>query len=137
MEVRDSWIGWTNEERARNLQLVVNNSRFLILPWVQVRNLASTILSLCARQLPADWERVYGYRPLLLETLVGAQFRGTSYRAANWLSLGETRGRGRMDQHHEAHGRSVKRIYVYPLCRDAKRRLAQASRPRWIPCEDV
>jgi hypothetical protein len=90
MAARDSWIGWTNEERARNLQLVVNNSRFLILPWVQVRNLASTVLSLCARQLPA--ERLYGYRPLLLETLVDARFRGTSYQAANWTYLGETRG---------------------------------------------
>jgi len=132
MAARDSWIGWTNEERARNLQLVVNNSRFLILPWVRVRYLASTILSLCARQLPADWERLYGYRPLLLETLADAQFRGTSYRAANWIYLGETRGRGRMDRHHEAHGRAVKHIYIYPLCRDVQRRLAPHSAPLWI-----
>src|SRR5213080_4311885 len=125
MAARDRWIGWTDEQRSRNLQLVVNNSRFLILPWVQVRNLASTVLSLCARQLPADWERLYGYRPLLLETLVDAHFRGTSYRAANWIYLGETRGRGRMDQHHKAHGRSMKRIYVYPLCRDVQQRLIQ------------
>lgn len=137
MAARDSWIGWTSEDRARNLQLVVNNSRFLILPWVQVRNLASTILSFCARQLPADWERFYGYRPLLLETLVDAQFRGTSYRAANWIYLGETRGRGRMDQHHEAHGRGVKRIYIYPLCRDVQGRLAEDSAPRWIPWEEA
>ena len=134
---RDRWIGWTNEERTRNLQLVVNNSRFLILPWVRVRYLASTILSLCARQLSADWERLYGYRPLLLETLVDAQFYGTSYRAANWIYLGETRGRGRMDQHHEAHGRAVKRIYIYPLCRDVQRRLTQDSAPHWIPWEEV
>ena len=133
MAARDSWIGWTDEERARNLQLIVNNSRFLILPWVRVRYLASTILSLCARQLPADWERLYGYRPLLLETLVDAQFRGTSYQAANWTYLGETRGRGRMDQHHEAHGFAVKRIYVYPLWRDGQQhRLAQNSAPRWF-----
>ena len=116
---------------------MVNNSRFLILPWVRVRYLASTILSLCARQLPADWERLYGYRPLLLETLVDAQFRGTSYRAANWVYLGETRGRGRMDQPHVAHGHAVKRIYIYPLCRDAQRRLTQACAPRWIPWEDA
>ncbi|HYN24166.1 MAG TPA: DUF4338 domain-containing protein [Pyrinomonadaceae bacterium] len=133
MAARDSWIGWTDEERARKLQLIVNNSRFLILPWVRVRYLASTILSLCARQLPADWERLYGYRPLLLETLVDAQFRGTSYQAANWTYLGETRGRGRMDQHHEAHGCAVKRIYVYPLWRDGQHRLAQNSAPRWFP----
>ena len=133
MAPRDTWIGWTSEERARNLQLIVSNSRFLILPWVRARNLASMILSLCARQLPVDWERLYGYRPLLLETIVDAQFRGTSYRAANWLYLGETRGRGRMDRRHQAHGRAVKRIYVYPLCRDAQRRLAQDFAPCWIP----
>jgi hypothetical protein len=127
MAARDSWIGWTNEERRRNLQLIVNNSRFLILPWVQVRNLASTILSLCARQLPEDRERLYGYRPLLLETLVDSKFCGTSYQAANWTYLGETRGRGRMDQYHEAHGRAVKRIYVYPLCRDVQRRISPVS----------
>ena len=125
MAARDRWIGWTNEERVRNLQLVVNNSRFLILPWVRVRYLASTILSLCARQLPEDWEFVYGYRPLLLETLVDSQFRGTSYRAANWIYLGETRGRGRMDHSHEAHGRAVKQIFVYPLSRDVQRRLRE------------
>jgi hypothetical protein len=127
MMARDRWIGWTDKERTRNLQLIVSNSRFLILPWVRVRNLASTILSLCARQLPADWERLYGYRPLLLETLVEAQFRGTIYRATNWIYLGETRGRGRMDQHHAAHGRSLKTIYVYPLCRAAELRLKDRS----------
>src|SRR6266496_4676610 len=134
MAARDSWIGWTDEERARKLQLIVNNSRFLILPWVRVRYLASTILSLCARQLPADWERLYGYRPLLLETLVAARFRGTSYRAANWMHLGETCGRGRMDRYHEAHWRAVKRIYVYPLCRDVQRRLRE-TRAALRSCE--
>jgi hypothetical protein len=137
MAARDSWIGWANEERARNLQLVINNSRFLILPWVRVRNLASAILSLCARQLPADWEGLYGYRPLLLETLVDARYGGTSYKAANWIYLGKTRGRGRMDQHHKDHGRSVKMIYVYPLCRDVQRRLTKHSGPRWIDREEV
>ena len=128
MAPRDSWIGWSNEERARNLQLIVSNSRFLILPWVRAHNLASTILSLCARQLPADWEHLYGYRPLLLETIVAAQFRGTSYRAANWIYLGETTGRGRIDRHHEAHGRAVKRIYVYQLRRDAQRLLRETRK---------
>src|SRR6202171_1562631 len=125
MTARDRWIGWNDKQRLRNLQLLVNNSRFLILPWVRIRYLASTILSLCARQLPADWERLYGYRPLLLETIVDAQFRGTSYRAANWLHLGATTRPGRMGRHHTPHGRSVKRIYVYPLCRDAQRRLTK------------
>lgn len=127
MAARDSWIGWTDAERVHNLQLVVNNARFLILPWVRARYLASKILSLSARQLPADWEQLYGYRPLLFETVVDAQFRGTSYRAANWIYLGETRGRGRMDRKHEAHARSVKRIYVYPLCRNIQRELRQAT----------
>lgn len=99
---------------------------------MQVHYLASTILSLCARQLPEDWERVYGYRPLLLETLVDAQFRGTSYKADNWIYMGETRGRGRMDQHHKAHGRAVKQIYVYPVCRDVQHRLAQDTARCWI-----
>jgi hypothetical protein len=137
MAVRDHWIGWTGEQRLRNLQLVVNNSRFLILPWVRVRYLASSILSLCARRLPIDWEQLYGYRPRLLETVVDVQFRGTSYRAANWIYLGETRGRGRMDRNHEAHGRAVKRIYVYPLCRDVQYRLAQNCEPRWIPWQEA
>lgn len=127
MVARDRWIGWTNEERTRNLQLIVSNSRFLILPWAHVRNLASTILALCARQLPTDWERLYGYRPLLLETTVDAQFHGTSYRAANWIYLGETSGRGRMDRSHEAHGRAVKRIYVYQLRRNVRRLLRETA----------
>jgi hypothetical protein len=98
--------------------------------------LAISILSLCTRQLATDWEQLYGYRPLLLETLVDAQFRGTSYQAANWTYLGETRGRGRTDQYHEAHGRSVKRVYTYPLCHDVQRRLAEDFAPRWIPSEE-
>lgn len=125
MSARDGWIGWTDEQRLRNLQLVVNNSRFLILPWVRIRYLASSILSLCARQLPDDWEQLYGYRPRLLETVVDTQFRGTSYRAANWIHLGETRGRGRMDHSHKAHGRAVKQIFVYPLSRDVQRSLRE------------
>lgn len=130
MQVRDRWIGWDDEQRRRNLQLVVNNARYLILPWVYVRGLASKILSLCARQLPADWEKRYGYRPLLLETLVDSQrFRGTSYRAANWLSLGQTKGGGRKDRLHTAQDRSPKEVYVYPLCRNVQERLQTATAP--------
>lgn len=124
MLTRDAWIGWSDEQRQRNLQGIVNNGRFLILPWVRVKGLASTILALIARQLPTDWESHYGHRPLLLETLVDAsRFRGTCYRAANWIYLGQTTGRGRMDREHKAHGQSVKDVYVYPLVRDAKERL--------------
>ena len=91
MTMRDRWIGWNATQRARNLQYIVNNSRFLILPWVQVKGLASTILARAARQLPRDWQQSYGYSPLLLETLVDARrFRGTCYRAANWICLGDT-----------------------------------------------
>jgi Druantia protein DruA len=124
MAPRDQWIGWNPEQRAHNLQLVVNNSRFLILPWVRVQGLASKILGQCARQLPSDWELRYGYRPLQLETLVDARrFRGTCYRAANWLHVGQTTGRGRMDREHQRHGQAIKDIYVYPLVRDARQRL--------------
>ena len=115
MEVRDRWIGWTCAQRQRRLQHVVNNGRFLILPSVRVKGLASAILARCARQLPMDWERRYGVRPLLLETCVDSRrFRGTCYRAANWILLGETRGRGRMDRFHQAEAGS-KLVFVYPL----------------------
>jgi hypothetical protein len=136
MAPRDAWIGWNDEQRRRNLQYIVCNSRFLILPWVSVRGLASKILSLAARQLPEDWQQLYGYGPLLLETLVDpARFRATSYRAANWIRLGQTQGRGRMDFDHQATGRAVKDIYVFPLCRDARRRLCQ-SQPPTAPAAD-
>jgi len=124
MKPRDAWIGWSEERRPRNLPWIVNHGRFLILPWVRVKGLASKILAHCARQLPENWERFYGSRPLLLETLVDAQrFRGTCYRAANWIYLGQTTGRGRMDREHKAHGQAIKDIYVYPLVRDARQRL--------------
>ena len=124
IQARDVWIGWSDQQRRRNLQSVVNNGRFLILPWVRVKGLASKILALSARQIPRDWETRYGPRPLLLETLVdAARFRGTCYRAANWIHVGQTAGRGRMDREHNAHGQTVKDIYVYPLVRDARQRL--------------
>jgi hypothetical protein len=130
MAPRDRWIGWNDQQRRCNLQLIVNQSRFLILPWVRIQGLASMILSLSARQLPSDWERRYGYRPILLETLVEAErFRGTCYRAANWIGLGRTQGRGRMDRHHALHDHSPKDIYVYPLRRDARRYLCEAVGP--------
>jgi hypothetical protein len=128
MSARDRWIGWTDKQRVRNLQLVVNNSRFLVLPWVRVPGLASKILALCARRLPQDWERLYGYRPLLLETVVDPRrFARTCYRAANWLPLGETSGRGRIDRYHEADGAARKLVYVYPLWRDVRQRLCLAT----------
>ena len=124
MQARDKWIGWSDEQRRHNLQGIVNNGRFLILPWVQVQGLASKILALSARQMPRDWESRYGHRPLLLETLVDTvRFRGTCYRAANWIRVGQTTGRGRMDREHASHGRAIKDIYVYPLARDVREHL--------------
>jgi Domain of unknown function (DUF4338) len=124
MQARDEWIGWSDGQRRSQLQCIVNNGRFLILPWVKVKGLGSKILALSARGVPGDWERQYGCRPLLLETLVDAsRFRGTCYRAANWIYIGQTTGRGRMDREHKAHGQAVKDIYVYPLVRDARQRL--------------
>lgn len=129
MAARDRWIGWNSQQRARNLQYIVNNSRFLILPWVQVKKLASSILARAARQLPLDWRQHYGYSPLLLETLVDAtRFRGTCYRAANWICLGETTGRGRMDRHHHALA-TTKLIFVFPLNRNVQRRLCTIGPP--------
>jgi hypothetical protein len=128
MKPRDVWIGWSDEQRQQNLQLLVNNGRFLILPWVRVKGLASKILARSARQLPQDWQSHYGHRPLLLETLVDTdRFRGTCYRAANWIYVGQTTGRGRMDREHKADGQAIKDIYVYPLVRDAKQRLSSDS----------
>jgi Domain of unknown function (DUF4338) len=124
MASRDEWIGWNVEQRARNLQLIVNNSRFLVLPWLRIKGLASKILAHSARQMPIDWERRYGYRPLLLETLVDAQrFRGVCYRAANWIHVGQTQGRGRMDREHRAQGQAIKDIYLYPLSRKTRQQL--------------
>jgi hypothetical protein len=132
MAPRDAWIGWTDEQRRRNLQYVVSHSRFLILPWVSVPSLASKILSLVTRQLPQDWQTLYGYRPLLLETLVdGSRFLGTCYRASNWIYLGKTQGRGRMDRAHAWEGRAIKDIYIYPLCRNVRERLCQDPAPRF------
>lgn len=96
MQARDAWIGWSDQQRQHNLQGIVNNGRFLILPWVHVQGLASKILGLSARRMPRDWESRYGQRPVLLETLVDpTRFRGTCYRAANWIPVGQTAGRGR------------------------------------------
>jgi Druantia protein DruA len=138
MAARDDWISWNAEQRVRNLQLIVNNSRFLVLPWVHVRGLASKILGRCARQLPHDWELHYGYRPLLLETLVDAcRFRGTCYRAANWIHIGQTQGRGRMDSEHRAHGLIPKDIYLYPLCSNVRKQLCRNSNVKPLSGSDL
>jgi hypothetical protein len=112
---RDRYIGWSTAARQANLHYVVSNSRFLILPWVRSSNLASKVLALSAKRIVQDWQQAYGFKPVLLETYVDRQrFRGTCYRAANWIYVGQTQGRGKLDRHHE-HAVAVKDIYLYPL----------------------
>jgi Domain of unknown function (DUF4338) len=120
---RDECIGWTSEQRRRNLHLIVNNARFLILPWIQCRNLASRALSLVSRRLANDWHTRYAYRPVLLETFVEKpRFTGTCYRAANWQYLGDTQGRGKLDTFHR-HSEPIKGVWIYPLVRDYRSQL--------------
>jgi hypothetical protein len=124
MAVRDRWIGWDEAQRRKNLPRVVSNSRFLILPWVRVKNLASVVLSQATRALRADWSARYAVEPVLVETLVDpTRYTGHCYRTANWRELGWTTGRGRMDREHARHGSAPKAVWVYPLVRDAVRRL--------------
>ncbi|MFU8793846.1 MAG: Druantia anti-phage system protein DruA, partial [Dethiobacteria bacterium] len=115
---RDEWIGWTKTDRSLRLNLIVNNTRFLIFPWVRIKNLASKVLSLAVKRIGDDWQKRYGYRPLLLETFVDPEkYPGTSYRAANWTYLGQTKGRGRMDR-YKKRALTRKDIYVYSLRAD-------------------
>jgi len=117
---RDEFIGWDASRRKKNLPLVVNNSRFLVLPWVRSQNLASRILALVCARLAQDWQQRYGYRPVLAETFVEKErFTGTCYKAANWVCVGETKGRGKMDR-HSACDQPVKTIWLYPLDRRCK-----------------
>jgi len=125
MAPRDRWIGWVDDQRKANLQKIINNSRFLILPWVEVKNLASRALSLAVKSVADDWQGCYGYRPVLMETLVDRKrFKGTCYKAANWIHVGKTTGRGRMDRDHSRQGAAVKEIYVYPLLSRFRQELA-------------
>jgi hypothetical protein len=112
---RDRWIGWERETREAHLGRVLNNARFLLLPWIRVRNLASRVLAMAAQQVGEDFAERYGTRPVLLETFVETpRFRGTCYRAANWQYLGRTQGRGKCDVAHRA-ALPRKDVYVYPL----------------------
>ena len=132
---RDKWIGWSESAREANLPLVVSNSRLLIAPWVEVHGLASKILSLSALRLGQDWLERYGFEPVLLETFVERdRFRGTCYQAANWEHLGATQGRGRQDR-DVTRSKSVKDIYVRPLCRRWKSVLCKE--PARIPAPRV
>lgn len=120
LAARDRWIGWTARDRAQRLNWVLANTRFLLFPWVRVNNLASTALSLVAKRIRPDWQERYGYAPVLLETFVdAARYRGTCYQAANWIRVGETAGRGRMDR-YTRYLSTPKVIYVYPLIRGCR-----------------
>jgi len=122
---RDRFLGWSAPTRRRNIHLIASNLRFLVLPWVRVPHLASHILGRMARQLSADWERVYGHPLYFLETFVDPdRFRGTCYRAANWIVLGRTTGRGKDDQTHRPN-RSLKEVLGYPLARHFRHLLSQ------------
>jgi len=124
MKARDQWIGWDDKRRGEALQQVINNSRFLVL--ANIRNLASSMLSISLGRLGADWEGQYGVTPLLVETLVDqTRYHGGCYRAANWKELGKTSGRGRMDRTHKRHGAEVKTVLVYPLVKNARHRLKE------------
>ncbi len=128
LQARDRWIGWGEEQRKRRLQHIVCNSRFLILPWVRVRHLASHVLAKAVQRLVTDWQGTYEVTPWLLETLVDpAHYRGTCYRAANWIEVGMTSGRGRDDRHHRRHGAAPKALWLYPLCPDARERLSRGA----------
>jgi hypothetical protein len=122
---RDQFIGWGSEKREKNLHYIINNSRFLILPWVRSANLASKILSMVAKQLPQEWFDIYGYRPVLFETFVDSKrFTGGCYKAANWIYVGETKGRGKLDRHTKAN-LPIKSIWLYRLCKNFKKILSQ------------
>jgi hypothetical protein len=121
---RDRFIGWSVEARRRNIRFVAYNSRFLILPWVFVPHLASHLLGRMARMLPSEWERVDGHGVYFAETFVHTErFRGTCYRAANWIFLGRTTGRGKDDREHAGQNRPVKEVLGYPLVQDFGERL--------------
>lgn len=124
MAARDQWIGWSDSVRGEHLQRLINNSRFLLLPYVHIRYLASHVLSLAARQVVDDWQATYHIKPLLIETLVDQErFSGGCYRAANWIEVGVTTGRGRQDRQHKRHNAAPKRVFLYPLQRNAREQL--------------
>jgi len=120
---RDAWIGWDRARREANLGFLTNNTRFLVLPWVTVPHLASHLLATLARRVRDDWQAKYGHPVHALETFVDRdRFKGTCYRAANWLRLGSTQGRTRNDRNHCLRA-TVKDVYLYPLSPDFRREL--------------
>ncbi|MCP3680553.1 MAG: DUF4338 domain-containing protein [Gammaproteobacteria bacterium] len=118
---RDEFIGWSPDTRKKNLHLISYNTRFLILPWVRVKHLASYLLGLSARTISEYWQGIYNHPLYYLETFVDTErFKGTCYRAANWQYLGNTTGRGKDDRTNRIN-RSIKAVYGYPLSRDFRK----------------
>jgi hypothetical protein len=130
---RDRHIGWSAQARLANIRLLAYNTRFLILPWVTVPHLASHILGRMARMLSADWQRLYGHPIYFVETFIDPQrFRGSCYRAANWMLLGHTTGRGKDAPTRQAN-RSIKQVLGYPLVKDFRQRLSKLDSPVELP----
>lgn len=118
---RDRFIGWEPPMREKNLNRITNNTRFVLLPWVEIKNLASHVLSRCLRRLNRDWRKRYGSGPVLVESFVDrSRYAGTCYQASNWQRVGVTQGRGRQDATRAAK-LSPKDIYIYPLMREFRR----------------
>ena len=124
---RDRFIGWTAQARLANIALLAYNTRFLILPWVRVPHLASHLLGRIARRLSADWRALYAHPIYFVETFIDpGRFRGTCYRAANWIVMGQTTGRGKDAPTHQVN-RSIKDVLGYPLVKDFRQRLSQLA----------
>ncbi len=123
LKSRDNFIGWDAKTRESNLHFVANNTRFLILPWVSVKCLASKLLALNARRISDDWLQTYNYPLYLLETFIEKdRFKGTCYKAANWICTGQTKGTAKKGHDHLFHG-IIKDIYLYPLSKDFRKKL--------------
>ncbi|HET7892042.1 MAG TPA: DUF4338 domain-containing protein [Candidatus Sulfotelmatobacter sp.] len=124
---RDRYIGWSAEARRRNIRFIAYNTRFLILPWVRIENLASHILGRMAARISEDWQQMYGHPIYFLETFVDPErFRGTCYRAANWVLLGKTTGRGKQSNSYVPN-RSIKQILGYPLTKRFRELLGRVA----------
>jgi hypothetical protein len=133
LKPRDRFIGWSAAQRRENIRLLAYNSRFLILPWVRVHSLASHLLAAVSRRICSDWQSLYHHPIHLLETFIDPErFRGTCYRAANWIYLGQTTGRGKADQTHQPN-RSLKELWVYPLNQDFRQHLCKHCGPKQSP----
>lgn len=123
LSCRDRWIGWNKEQKDKNLYKIANNIRFLILPWIKIKYLASHLLGLIGRRIQRDWYNQFGIKIYLLETFVEEErFHGTCYKAANWTYLGKTKGSAKRGSFHTFHG-NIKKIFVYPLCKDFRQHL--------------